>query len=55
MKTYRVWSNETVVYMVEVKANTEQEAKDQVLSGFTNKGEVYGTSNFEINTIEELT
>ena len=49
MKTYQVWSSETVVYMKEVKANTEEDAKNQVLSELSSKGKSYGTSNFKIN------
>lgn len=54
MKTYQVWSSETVTYMKEVKANTEEEAKNQILSEFVSKGKFYGATNFEINTVEEI-
>jgi ribosomal protein L20A (L18A) len=54
MKTYQVWSSETVVYMKEVKANTEEDAKNQVLSELSSKGKSYGTSNFKINTVNEI-
>jgi ribosomal protein L20A (L18A) len=54
MKTYQVWSSETVVYMKEVKANTEEDAKNQILSELSGKGKSYGTSNFKINTVNEI-
>lgn len=54
MKTYQVWSSETVEYMKEVKANTEEEAKNQIISEFVSKGKSFGTTNFKINTVEEI-
>ena len=54
MKTYRVWSSETVQYMVEVKAKTEEEARNQIYSGFVGHGKSYGTANFEVGTVEEV-
>jgi hypothetical protein len=53
MKTYRVWSSETVQYMVEVKAKTEEEAKNQILSE-VGHGKSYCTANFEVGTVEEV-
>lgn len=53
MKTYEVWSSETVVYMKEVKAKNESVARDMILSEFYDKGKVYGTTKFEINSVQE--
>jgi len=53
MKTYTVHSSQKVFYITEVKAKNESVSRDMILSEFYDKGKVYGTTNFEINSIQE--
>ena len=53
MKTYKVHSSQMVFYITEVKAKNESVARDMILSELYDKGKVYGTTKFEINSVEE--
>ena len=53
MKTYKVYSSQKVLYITEVKAKNESVARDMILSEFYDKGKVYGTTNFEIHSVQE--
>jgi ribosomal protein S4 len=53
MKKYNVQASETVVYDVEVMANSEAEARELVLSGDVEIGEAIDSSGFQIDFVDE--
>lgn len=54
MNKYIVNAVETVYYSIPVEANSEEEAKEMVLSGNVGVGQATDSSDFTIGDIEEV-
>ena len=51
MSKFRVYCSETVSYMVEVEADSAEQAEELVASGEVDLGEPYDSANFEIDEV----
>ena len=54
LKTYRVYSIESVYYMATLKADSEEEAAYLIENGSVDHGEAIETEDFEITGVEEV-
>jgi len=51
MSKFQVLCSETVIYRVEVEAESEDDARELVESGMVELGEPYDSANFEIDDV----
>lgn len=54
MSKFHVMCSETVLYRVEVEADSAEEAQQYVASGMVDLGEPYDGANFEIDEVVAL-
>ena len=54
MPKFRVMCSETVLYRVEVEAESAEEARELVETGMVDLGEPYDGANFEIDEVIAL-